>query len=157
PIMVGNLLRQGECYFQLGEPEKGISQWRQLIDRYPDSYQTMTSLWNLARYYTKNNNDSEALEAYRELSERFSKSRLGDDALYWRGNSSSNSKYSLRITLQSQGKTGTLSSTSGLAGLLETKNKRWVVFCLMENNFIAEENDPKIFENRIIEYIYENL
>jgi len=29
----------------------------------------------------------------------------------------------------------------------------------MENNFIfiEEENNPKIFENRIIEYIYENL
>lgn len=62
-----------------------------------------------------------------------------------------------RLPFQVWGKTGTLSSTSGLAGLLETKNKRWVVFCLMENNFIAEENDPKIFENRIIEYIYENL
>ena len=64
-----------------------------------------------------------------------------------------------RLSFQVWGKTGTLSSTSTLAGLLETKNKRWVVFCLMENNFIfiEEENDPKIFENRIIEYIYENL
>lgn len=64
-----------------------------------------------------------------------------------------------RLPFQVWGKTGTLSSASALAGLLETKNKRWVVFCLMENNFIfiEEENDPKIFENRIIEYIYENL
>jgi D-alanyl-D-alanine carboxypeptidase/D-alanyl-D-alanine-endopeptidase (penicillin-binding protein 4) len=64
-----------------------------------------------------------------------------------------------RLPFQVWGKTGTLSSTSALAGLLETKNKRWVVFCLMENNFIfiEEENDPKIFENRIVEYIYENL
>ena len=64
-----------------------------------------------------------------------------------------------RLPFQVWGKTGTLSSTSALAGLLETRNKRWVVFCLMENNFIfiEEENDPKIFENRIIEYIYENL
>jgi len=64
-----------------------------------------------------------------------------------------------RLPFQVWGKTGTLSSTSALAGLLETKNKRWIVFCLMENNFIfiEEENDPKIFENRIIEYIYENL
>lgn len=64
-----------------------------------------------------------------------------------------------RLPFQVWGKTGTLSSTSALTGLLETKNKRWVVFCLMENNFIfiEEENDPKIFENRIIEYIYENL
>ena len=44
-----------------------------------------------------------------------------------------------------------------LISLLETKKKRWVVFCLMENNYIVEENDPKIFENRIIEYIYQNL
>jgi len=64
-----------------------------------------------------------------------------------------------RLPFQVWGKTGTLSSTSALAGLLQTKNKRWVVFCLMENNFIfiEEENDPKIFENRIIEYINENL
>ena len=64
-----------------------------------------------------------------------------------------------RLLFQVWGKTGTLSSASALAGLLETKNKRWVVFCLMENNFIfiEEENDPKIFENRILEYIYENF
>ena len=64
-----------------------------------------------------------------------------------------------RLPFQVWGKTGTLSSASALAGLLETKNKRWVVFCLMENNFIfiEEENDPKIFENEIVEYIYENL
>ncbi|MBU4228185.1 D-alanyl-D-alanine carboxypeptidase [bacterium] len=64
-----------------------------------------------------------------------------------------------RRHFQVWGKTGTLSSASALAGLLQTKNKRWIVFCLMENNFIfiEEENDPKIFENRIIEYIYENL
>jgi len=64
-----------------------------------------------------------------------------------------------RLPFQVWGKTGTLSSASALAGLLETKDKRWVVFCLMENNFIfiEEENDLKIFENRIIEYIYENF
>ena len=64
-----------------------------------------------------------------------------------------------RLPFQVWGKTGTLSSASAMAGLLQTKNKRWVVFCLMENNFISieDENDPKIFENRIIEYIYENL
>jgi D-alanyl-D-alanine carboxypeptidase/D-alanyl-D-alanine-endopeptidase (penicillin-binding protein 4) len=64
-----------------------------------------------------------------------------------------------RLPFQVWGKTGTLSSASALGGLLETKNKRWVVFCLMENNFIfiEEEDDPKIFENKIIEYIYENL
>jgi len=64
-----------------------------------------------------------------------------------------------RLPFQVWGKTGTLSTASALAGLLQTKNKRWIVFCLMENNFIfiEEENDPKIFENRIVEYIYENL
>ena len=64
-----------------------------------------------------------------------------------------------RLPFQVWGKTGTLSSASALAGLLKTKNKRWVVFCLMENNFIfiEDENDPKIFENRIIEHIYENF
>lgn len=65
----------------------------------------------------------------------------------------------VRLPFQVWGKTGTLSSASALAGLLETKNKRWIVFCLMENNFIfiEDEDGPKIFENRIIEYIYENL
>ncbi|MBU4350520.1 D-alanyl-D-alanine carboxypeptidase [bacterium] len=64
-----------------------------------------------------------------------------------------------RLPFQIWGKTGTLSSASALAGIFQTKNERWVVFCLMENNFIfiEEENDPKKFENRIIEYIYENL
>ncbi|HZK12100.1 MAG TPA: D-alanyl-D-alanine carboxypeptidase [Atribacterota bacterium] len=64
-----------------------------------------------------------------------------------------------RLPFQVWGKTGTLSSASAMAGLLQTKNKRWLVFCLMENNFISieNENDPKIFENRIIEYIYQNL
>jgi len=64
-----------------------------------------------------------------------------------------------RLPFQVWGKTGTLSSASAMAGLLQTKNKRWLVFCLMENNFLSieNENDPKIFENRIIEYIYENL
>lgn len=64
-----------------------------------------------------------------------------------------------RLPFQVWGKTGTLSSASALAGILQTKNMRWVVFCLMENNFlfIEEGNDPKIFENRIIEYIYQNL
>ena len=64
-----------------------------------------------------------------------------------------------RLPFKMWGKTGTLSSASSLAGLLQTKNKRWIVFCLMENNFIfiEGENDPKIFENRILEYIYENL
>jgi len=64
-----------------------------------------------------------------------------------------------RLPFQIWGKTGTLSSASALAGIFQTKNERWVIFCLMENNFIfiEEENDPKKFENRIIEYIYENL
>lgn len=64
-----------------------------------------------------------------------------------------------RLPFQVWGKTGTLSSTSALAGLLQTKSKRWVVFCLMENNFIfiEVEDGPKIFENRILKYLYENL
>ncbi|GAG99707.1 unnamed protein product, partial [marine sediment metagenome] len=37
------------------------------------------------RYYTNNNADLKALDYYRELSKRFSQSRLGDDALYWKG------------------------------------------------------------------------
>lgn len=62
-----------------------------------------------------------------------------------------------RLPFQVWGKTATLSSTSGLAGLLETKKGRWVVFSLMENNFTVKDNNSKIFENKIIEYIYQNL
>jgi len=64
-----------------------------------------------------------------------------------------------RLPFQVWGKTGTLSSASALSGVLQTKNKRWIAFCLMENNFIfiEDEDDPKIFENRIIAYIYENF
>lgn len=63
-----------------------------------------------------------------------------------------------RLPFQIWGKTGTLSSASAMAGLLQTKNKRWLIFCLMENNFIfnKDKNDPKIFENRVMEYLYEN-
>ena len=78
-------LRLSECYFQLNEPEKGVYQWKQGIEKYPNSDQAMNALWNLGRYYTKKINHSEALEAYKALSERFSKSNLGDDSLYWRG------------------------------------------------------------------------
>jgi len=78
-------IRLAESYFQLKETEKGISLWRELISKYPNSYESMTSLWNLARHYSNNNSYSEALDYYRELSERFSQSRLGDDALYWKG------------------------------------------------------------------------
>ena len=62
-----------------------------------------------------------------------------------------------RLPFQVWGKTATLSSASGLAGLLETKKKRWLVFCLMENNFIVKENNVKIFENKVIEYVYQNF
>lgn len=74
-------------------------------------------------------------------------------------NTKENGTLKERLPFQVWGKTGTLSSASALAGILQTKNKRWTVFCLMENNFIfiEEEDDPKIFENRILKYIYENL
>jgi serine-type D-Ala-D-Ala carboxypeptidase/endopeptidase (penicillin-binding protein 4) len=61
-----------------------------------------------------------------------------------------------RFSFQLWGKSGSLPSASGLAGILQTKKNRQVVFSLMENNFLGEENDPKDFENAIIEYIYEN-
>jgi D-alanyl-D-alanine carboxypeptidase/D-alanyl-D-alanine-endopeptidase (penicillin-binding protein 4) len=53
-------------------------------------------------------------------------------------------------------KTGSLPAASGLAGIFQTKSGRNIVFSLMENNFRGEKNDPKLWENKIIEYIYEN-
>ena len=53
-------------------------------------------------------------------------------------------------------KTGSLPAASGLAGIFHTKSGRNIVFCLMENNFRGEKNDPKSWENQIVEYIYEN-
>jgi len=53
-------------------------------------------------------------------------------------------------------KTGSLPAASGLAGIFQTKGGRNIVFSLMENNFRGEKNDPKLWENQIIEYIYEN-
>lgn len=61
-----------------------------------------------------------------------------------------------RFPFQLWGKTGSLPSSSGLAGFLKTKNNRDIVFCLMENNFFGKQNDPKNIENNIIKYIYEN-
>jgi len=61
-----------------------------------------------------------------------------------------------RFPFQLWGKTGSLPSSSGLAGIFKTKSNRDVVFCFMENNFTGEQNNPKTFENNIIEYIYEN-
>lgn len=54
-------------------------------------------------------------------------------------------------------KTGSLPSASGLAGLFQTKSGRNIIFCLIENNFRGEKNDPKLWENQIIEHIYENF
>lgn len=53
-------------------------------------------------------------------------------------------------------KTGSLPAASGLAGIFQTKSGRNIVFSLMENNFRGEKNDPKLWENKIIEYIHEN-
>jgi len=61
-----------------------------------------------------------------------------------------------RFPFQIWAKTGSLPSASGLAGILHTRNNRDIVFCLMENNFSGEHNDPKKYEDSIIEYIYEN-
>ncbi len=60
-----------------------------------------------------------------------------------------------RFSFPIWGKTGSLPSASGLAGILETKKNREIVFCLMENNFFGEQNNPKVFEDSLIEYIHE--
>jgi len=61
-----------------------------------------------------------------------------------------------RFPFQLWAKTGSLPSASGLAGILHTRNNRDIIFCLIENNFSGEQNDPKKYEDSIIEYIYEN-
>ena len=61
-----------------------------------------------------------------------------------------------RFPFQLWAKTGSLPSASGLAGMLHTRNSRDIIFCLMENNFSGEQNDPKKYEDSIIEYIYEH-
>lgn len=61
-----------------------------------------------------------------------------------------------RFPFQVWAKTGSLPSSSGLAGFMQTKNNRDIIFCLIANNFSGEQNNPKEFENNIIEYIYEN-
>ncbi|MCK5768181.1 MAG: transglycosylase SLT domain-containing protein, partial [Candidatus Atribacteria bacterium] len=78
-------LRIAECYFRLKENEKAISMWQELNTKYPNSNETMVSLWKTARYYGNEENDTFALNAYRKLVERFSKSSRGDDANYWLG------------------------------------------------------------------------
>ena len=76
-------LRIAECYFRLKENEKGILMWQELNTKHPNSSEAMISLWKTARYYDKEEDYSVALEAYKKLVERFSKSSKGDDANYW--------------------------------------------------------------------------
>ena len=78
-------LRIAECYFRQNKNEKAISIWQELNAKYPNSNETMVSLWKTARYYGNEENDTFALDAYRKLVERFSKSSRGDDANYWLG------------------------------------------------------------------------
>ncbi|MEA2022156.1 MAG: tetratricopeptide repeat protein [Candidatus Caldatribacteriota bacterium] len=76
-------LRIAECYFRLKENEKAISMWQELNMKHPNSSEAMISLWKTARYYDNEGNYTFALNAYRKLLERFSKSSKGDDANYW--------------------------------------------------------------------------
>ncbi len=82
--------------------------------------------------------------------------QYGTEILQYFANTSERGTVRQRFPFQLWGKTGSLPSASGLAGIFKTKNNRDVVFCLMENNFSGEQNDPKKYEDRIIEYIYEN-
>ena len=82
--------------------------------------------------------------------------QYGTEILQYFANTSERGTVRQRFPFQLWGKTGSLPSASGLAGIFKTKNNRDVVFCLMENNFSGEQNDPKKYEDTIIEYIYEN-
>lgn len=82
--------------------------------------------------------------------------QYGTEILQYFANTSERGTIKERFPFQIWGKTGSLPSASGLAGIFKTKNKRDVVFCLMENNFSGEQNNPKTFEDNIIGYIYEN-
>jgi len=83
--------------------------------------------------------------------------QLGDELLKYLANTNERCTMKERFPFSLWGKTGSLPAASGLAGILETKENRQVVFCLMENNFFGENNNPKDFEDAIIEYIYEHF
>jgi len=82
--------------------------------------------------------------------------QYGSDLLEYFAYTSEKGTIKARFPFQLWGKTGSLPSASGLAGILQTKKDRQVAFCLLENNFFGEQNDPKKFEDTIIKYIYEN-
>ena len=81
---------------------------------------------------------------------------FGEELLEYLANVHEKGTMKERFPFQLWGKTGSLPSASGLAGILKTKRERQVAFCLMENNFLGEQSNPKSFEDDIIKYIYEN-
>lgn len=82
--------------------------------------------------------------------------QYGTEILQYFANTSERGTLKERFPFQLWGKTGSLPSASGLAGIFKTKKNRYVVFCIMENNFSGEQNNPKTFEDNVISYIYEN-
>ncbi len=82
--------------------------------------------------------------------------KYGSDILNFFANNGERGTIKNRFSFPLWAKTGSLPAASGLAGIFQTKSGRNVEFCLMENNFRGEKSDPKIWENQIIEYIYEN-
>ncbi|MCP5465913.1 MAG: D-alanyl-D-alanine carboxypeptidase [Thermotogae bacterium] len=53
-------------------------------------------------------------------------------------------------------KTGSLNNSSGIAGILYTKKGTQLVFTVMENNYSVGYYDIKEYENKIIDYFYNN-
>ncbi len=53
-------------------------------------------------------------------------------------------------------KTGTLVSQSSISGIMKTKKGNYYIITLIENNYILRNSGVKIFENEIINFIYEN-
>ncbi len=82
--------------------------------------------------------------------------KYGQDILEFFASTEERGTIRNRFSFPLWAKTGSLPSASGLAGIFPSKSGRNIVFCLMENNFRGEKNDPKLWENQIIEYIYEN-
>ncbi len=82
--------------------------------------------------------------------------KYGNHILKYFANNDEKGTIKNRFSFPVWAKTGSLPAASGLAGIFQTKSGRNIVFCLIENNFRGEKNDPKLWENQIVEHIYEN-
>ncbi len=82
--------------------------------------------------------------------------QYGSEMLKYFANTEERGTLKERFSFPLWGKTGSLPSASGLAGILNTKNNRCIAFCILTNSFLGEQNNPKKFEDMMVNYIYEN-